>query len=300
MFKMHEKVDLNLFRVFTQVFLLQSITLAAVQLNVTQAAVSGSIKRLTEHCGQDLFIRHGRGIVATHYAQQLMQQLTPALNVMDGLVQNMTHFDSKRSSQTFTVLALESLMQRLQPMAMTLQQQGYPLIIFEESNSTEEAVNDALRLQQADLAIDTNEHKEAAFNSEFLYQDRLVLICRQDHPRIKDRINLAQYLNEQHIALKMRRANMTPVEFYAEQSVAGRKIVASCSSLLSLAALVAQGECIGATSESFALKYQAVFGLKIIAMPMTFRPVKYYLQWHIRQQNNPAHRWLRDTIKAMF
>lgn len=297
---MHEKVDLNLFRVFTQVFLQQSITLAAEQLNVTQVAVSGSIKRLTEHCGQDLFIRHGQGIVATHYAQQLMRQLTPALSVMDGLVQNMSEFDSQKSTQTFTVLALESLIQRLQPMAMKLQQQGYPLIIFDESHSTEEAVNDALRLQQADLAIDTNEHKETAFNSVFLYEDRLVLICRQDHPRIKESISLDQYINEQHIALKMRRANMTPVDFYSEQSVTGRKIVASCSSLLSLATLVAQGDCIGAISESLACKYQHALGLKIIEMPMSFRPVKYYLQWHVRQQDNPAHRWLRDVIKAMF
>lgn len=297
---MADKIDLNLFTVFMQVYQHQSITLAAAELNVTQAAVSGSVKRLTQRCGQDLFVRNGRGIVATQCAHQLMQQLTPALDIMDGLIDNMQQFDSKNSQQTFTVLALESITNRLQPQAMQLQLQGYPLIVFKEDHSTEEPINDALRFQQADIAIDTSANRDCSLICEPLFEDRIVLICRQGHPRVNGSITLAQYLNEQHIILKLTRGNVSPVDFYAEQQVSPRKVVAECSSLLSLAALVAEGDCLGACSEELATKYQQAFNLQIITMPIAFKPVQYALIWHRRQQNNAAHRWLRETIKGMF
>lgn len=92
---MKDKMNLNLFAVFMEVYHHQSITMAAQHLNVTQAAVSGSIKRLSERCGQDLFIRSGRGIVATHYAHQLMKQLSPAMDIMGSVLDNLATFDCK-------------------------------------------------------------------------------------------------------------------------------------------------------------------------------------------------------------
>ncbi|GIU18160.1 LysR family transcriptional regulator [Shewanella colwelliana] len=297
---MTDKLDLNLFSVFMHVYHHQSITLAAEQLNVTQAAVSGSIKRLSERCGQDLFVRHGRGIIATHFAHQLMKQLSPAMDIMDSVIDNLQAFDSKRSKQVFTVLAFESITNQLHPHAMKLQQQGYPLIRFKEDHSTEEHINEALNSQQADLAIDTIENRDSSLICEPLVNEEIVLICRKGHPRISTKITTEQYYDEQHVTLKLTRANLSAVDFYAQESVAQRTVVAECHSLLSLIGLVAQSDCVGACSKSLAMKYQQAFNLQVIKMPLRFKPIQLSLIWHRRQKHNPAHTWLRDTIKSIF
>ena len=34
------------------------------------------------------------------------------------------------------------------------------------------------------------------------------------------------------------------------------------------------------------------------ALPLTLDPVQVEMVWHLRQETNPAHRWLRDQILA--
>ena len=294
------KLDLNLFTVFAVVYRHQSITLAAEELQVTQAAVSGSIKRLGQQCGQDIFIRDGRGIIATQYGHQLMRQLTPALDVMAGVLGNMQTFDCKNSQLNFTVLALENITNRIQPQAMELQQQGYPLITFKEEYSTEEPIEEALLRQQADLAIDISGSRHPSLQSAALYKEDAVVICRSAHSRIDGAVSLEQYMNEQHIRLNLTRAKLTAVDNFALTDVSGRKFVSECSSMLSLMALVAQSDCIGTSSRSLAEKYQKAFNLQILDLPFLFKPVQFSLVWHKRNNDNPAHIWLRTTIKSMF
>ncbi|MCW3172140.1 LysR family transcriptional regulator [Shewanella subflava] len=297
---MPNKIDLNLYSVFSQVYHHQSITLAAEQLGVTQAAVSGSIKRLSLICGHDLFIRHGRGIIATLYAHQLMEQLQPSLEVLEGLVEDTKEFDSKRSKRQFTVLAFESITDQLLPHTLHLQTLGNPLITFKDQNTNETQINEALFSQQADLAIDITDSRDNTLIYQPLATDKIVLICRHNHPRINGNVNAEQFFSEQHIKLNLTRANTSIVDFYAENNLSTRKVVAECNSLLSLISLVAQSDCIGACSKSLAHKYQQAFNIQIIDMPVNIKPVQLSLIWHRRQRNNPAHKWLRDTISEIY
>lgn len=197
-------------------------------------------------------------------------------------------------------MAFESLTNQLQPPALKLHQQGYPLIRFREDYSTESHTNEALHLQQADLAIDTIEHRDSSLICEPFATEEIVLICRQGHPRITGEISVDQYFKEQHITLTLTRANLSALGFYAMENVSGRIVVAECHSLLSQIGLVAQGDCVGACSKVLALKYQHVFNIQVIKMPLALKPIQLSLIWHRRHKNNPAHIWLRDTIKAIF
>lgn len=71
--------DLNLVRVFLTVYKARSVSRAAVLLNVGQPAVSASLVRLRKRFGDPLFVRMGRGIVATDKAEKLAAHFMPAL-----------------------------------------------------------------------------------------------------------------------------------------------------------------------------------------------------------------------------
>ncbi|MBF4376460.1 LysR family transcriptional regulator, partial [Vibrio anguillarum] len=77
--KIQRKFDLNLLRVFISAYQTESVTKAAEQLDLTQSAVSNALARLKEQVGGDLFIRTGRGIKPTRFAQDLYQSIQSPL-----------------------------------------------------------------------------------------------------------------------------------------------------------------------------------------------------------------------------
>ena len=74
-----DTADLNLLRVFVVVFEEKSATQAAQRLNLTQSAVSLSLRKLRELYQDSLFIRTGRGLAPTLFANQIYPLAKDAL-----------------------------------------------------------------------------------------------------------------------------------------------------------------------------------------------------------------------------
>ncbi|RWM33060.1 LysR family transcriptional regulator [Mesorhizobium sp.] len=72
--------QLNQLRTFLAVYRVGSVTKAAVQLALTQPAVSGHIKALETHLKRKLFRRVGRGIAPTAAAESLARAVAPHLD----------------------------------------------------------------------------------------------------------------------------------------------------------------------------------------------------------------------------
>ncbi|MDX8030069.1 LysR family transcriptional regulator [Lentzea sp. BCCO 10_0856] len=75
---MAEKLtDLDLLATFLEIYRGGSITAAATRRGLTQPAVSGQLARLERDLGEPLFIRGGRGVTATHRADELARRAGP-------------------------------------------------------------------------------------------------------------------------------------------------------------------------------------------------------------------------------
>lgn len=68
---MPRNLDLTALRSFVTVADSGGVTRAALQLNLTQSAVSMQLKRLEESVGQPLLDRSGRGVALTPQGEQL-------------------------------------------------------------------------------------------------------------------------------------------------------------------------------------------------------------------------------------
>src|SRR5690625_6229412 len=75
--------DLNLLRVLAAVIEQGSITAAAEQLQMSQPAVSQSIKRLRKVVRDELFVKQGRGIAPTRVALQLYRDTSEHVHRTD-------------------------------------------------------------------------------------------------------------------------------------------------------------------------------------------------------------------------
>lgn len=86
-------IDFELYRIFYTVANHSNITKASEELNISQPAISKSIKNLEEQLGGQLFVRTKRGVVLTeegkefyHYIKQAIEYITSAENKFTDLI----------------------------------------------------------------------------------------------------------------------------------------------------------------------------------------------------------------------
>ena len=290
-----QRRDLNLITVFLEVFRLQSITLAAESLDLTQPAVSSALKRFRDQIGSDLFVRDGRGIAPTSTAVQLANELAPALSSIDRTLGNLGEFDVD-TPRTFKVFITEPMAYLLQPHFERNPDLGSCKIEFELApNSTDDMLK-ALSTQRVDLAIDISNESYHSYNRDFFHEDEFVLVCSRSHPRIRGEVDLEQFLDEEHVALRFRRSGSRPLEFFIREKSFQRNIVFECESPLSILAFVGNGQLLGITPRSLASVFAEKFELQVLELPFETKPVVHSLISHKKLDHSPAHKWLKNTL----
>src|SRR6185503_20223470 len=97
--------DLNLLVAFDALLEERNVTRAARRLNVTQSAMSASLKRLREALGDPLLVQHGRTMVPTPHALELAPEVVRALAGLRNLISAGTAFDPQRSQRRYRIAA---------------------------------------------------------------------------------------------------------------------------------------------------------------------------------------------------
>ncbi|WP_127957859.1 LysR family transcriptional regulator [Serratia microhaemolytica] len=296
---MGHRIDFNLLNVFLTVYRQRSITLAANAIGLTQPGVSGILKRLQDQLGVTLFRRDGRGITPTHHADELAKQLEPALSQIRNTLDNLHSFNTD-SYRKFLVYLPEPLMLMLLPQLEQDRSLGKIAIqLLPMPHSLEQQLM-LLNQQHADLVIDFSHYSVPLFFSEKLFSDEICLIARQQHPRIQGAVSLAQYYQEQHVTLKLRRENVYLADYFTEECLSERNIAAECDSMMVQMSLVAMSDSLAIVTKTVAQQFAAKLGLQVLPAPLTGLPIHYRLMIHNRERNNPANQWLRAQIMRYF
>ncbi|CAE6946070.1 Bacterial regulatory helix-turn-helix protein [Vibrio sp. B1FLJ16] len=275
-------MDLNLIQTFLVVAEFQSYTKAAEQLGLTQPAVSAAIKRLELVVDKQLFVKKGRGIALTSTAHQLLPQFQQAVNIIDSAISDKNHFE---------VCCSEIFLHSMPPIQN---------VVFHESPPEKYLLFEYLRQQKVDLAIDTVVTKDSAFVIEDAYSEEAVVICRENHPRIQGSISKQQFYEESHCLFSGKWENVTGFEQLAKEKIQERKIDIVTSSLAGMALYVADRDCLGVVSQSFAKKWSNMLKLQVLPCPISVHTIPYKFVYHKREMRNPAHLALRQKIKELL
>src|SRR3990172_2614702 len=97
-------LDGHALRLFLAVLNEGSVTAAAARLGLTQSAVSHALQKLRDIDGDPLFVKSGRGIIATAHARSLAQQARALLDAMKVFASGAS-FDASTARLAFTIAA---------------------------------------------------------------------------------------------------------------------------------------------------------------------------------------------------
>lgn len=287
-------LDARLLRLLVAVVETGSITSAAHSLGVTQSAVSHQLDKLRAITGDPLFVKSGRGIVATAHAETLAGHARELLRQLQGFA-HAGAFDPMQWRTTFTIAANDFQRDALLPaLARCLRERapGVALRIIPSGVPSLEMLRDG----GCDLVISPRPPDGTDILQKRLFEDRYRVFydaAVRDAPR-----NLADYLASDHVTVLYEPRRQLDVDRQLAAQGIDRRFAVTVPGFSGLPAFL-QGSPLLATAPSL-LAGSLLQGFRSAEVPVKPCPtLPMYLIWHARSQQDAPHRWIREQIEAI-
>ena len=288
----HLDLDGHLLQLLLAVAEEGSVTRAAQRLGLTQSAVSHALDKLRGIVGDPLFVRSGRGIVATARAEVLAGQARLLLEQLRGFV-TAGGFEPARFTGQLTVAANDLQRDLLLPAVLAdlrTQAPGLALRVIPSGVPTPGLLRDG----HCQLLITPRPPEAGDLLQKRLFEDRYMVFF---DPRARGApADLADYLDAEHVTVVYEpRRPLDLDQVLAERGIR-RRFVASVPGFAGLAPFL-RGSTRLATAPRL-LAHGLLNGLAMAEPPLPCPPLPMYLVWHLRHQADPMHQWLRHAVDA--
>jgi DNA-binding transcriptional LysR family regulator len=288
----HLDLDGHLLQLLLAVHEEGSITRAAQRLGVTQSAVSHQLDKLRAVVGSPLFVKSGRGIVATAQADVLAQRARSLLDELRAF-SVAAGFEPARLNQCITIAAND--LQRdllLAPLLrrMRAEAPGVTLRVI----ASGAPVPAMLRDEACQLIITPRPPAGADIVQKRLFEDRYRVFF--DSGQRKPPRTAAAYQAAEHVTVLYEPRRTLDIDDWLARQGVQRRIVATVPGMGGLGAMLRGGPWL-ATAPSL-LAQGALRGLDSVPLPFKAPAMPMYMVWHRRHQADPVQRWLRDALQA--
>lgn len=293
-------LDLNLLLVFAALYEHRNVTLASRSLGLTQPTVSHSLARLREVFLDPLFVRASGAMLPTAYAESLAKPISQALQLIQESIQIESNFDPKRTTRTFSFLLTDAGSLAVLPKLARQLQLSAPGAIVRVINAPTHSAEKLLESGEADLAIGPFPAMGDTIFQQRLYERAYVCAFRSDHPRIKSRLSLKQYLSLDHLIVASPTRMHEVVDREIKAQGLSRRIALTTPYWLSVPFLLEATDLIATVPRDFAIGFSSVARIRSVASPMKTGPIKIHQYWHERVHHDPVNRWLRRLVSELF
>ena len=288
-------VDLNLLVALEALLEEASVTRAAERLQKSVPGTSHALARLRETLGDPLLVRAGRGMVRTARAEALRPALREALARVEGLLAPAEAVDPATLARTFALHVTDHVLLVLGGRLEAELACEAPRVGLEYGAVRTDSP-DALRAGRLDAAIGVFPRSFPELQRRLLFRDRLVCAVRADHPAVGDTLDLATYARLSHVRIAPRERPGSIVDTLLAREGHVRRVARSVPYFHAALHLTAGTDHVVTASKRMLEVLAPTLGLRILEPPLRFAPYPLALLWHPRRSDDPAHRWLRETL----
>lgn len=292
-------LDLNLLTVFEAIYETGSASVAADRLALSQSATSHALSRLREACKDDLFVRVGQGLSPTPVAKEMYPPVKQALEALRATLSEASGFDPATSQRRFR-LSIPHPMGPFYALALraAAATTAPGIMLTFDTVSRPVDLEDNLRDGTVDIAVDWLPITLDPFVNRKLFDDRLVIVMRRDHPSITTGLTIEDLRNAEFVTLHHRREIEYAPEAIRQFIGLGVHEVVHVSELLEIPAVVASTDLAGIFASSMGPLVEERMGLRVLPIPVELPVVPIYMVWHEARRNDAGHRWLRELVVA--
>jgi len=291
-------IDLNLLVVFDAIMQERNVTSAGRRLGLSQPAMSHALIRLRHMMKDDLFIRSPKGMVPTPRAEQLA---TPIRQSLDGLQHSLEppEFDASKATRSFRIAVDNyAAIVLVGPLASRLLKTA-PGVTIDFRPSGTLNLPDLLDRAEIDLAIGAFSTPGERFSRQPLLQDEFVTVLRKNHQAtMTGELSIEIFSALPHLEI----SSVHHATDFIDQVLARRKLkrrIALRAPFLSAVRILAASDMVSVLPRRIAEELIRYRPLVIRPLSHSSPIIETTMIWPRRLDNQPAHRWLRDTSRTV-
>jgi len=289
--------DLNLFVVFDVIYTERNLTKSGEVLGITQPAVSNALSRLRENFNDELFVRTSKGMVPTPVAENMVNDIRKALDLIRNSISESESFNPKTANATFRISIGDTSEYRLLPQLIKNISNLASGVDVESYLTPRTETPKELAAGNIDFAIDPPIHPDPNLKNKKIYQDDYVLVVNKKHPIAKKKkISLEDYLNLSHIHISKRASGLGHVDTTLNRLGLTRRIALRAQHFLVAPYIIDQSNLAMTTIKSFSRGRE----LKVFQLPFKINPLVLHLYWHVNKDMDPANKWMRELILKTY
>jgi DNA-binding transcriptional LysR family regulator len=293
----HLDIDGHALKLFLTVLEAGSVTAAAIELGLTQSAVSHSLQKLRRVVRDPLFVKAGRGIVATPHAKALAAQAQNLIENMQDFASGAS-FDPALAELDLTIAANDFQRDLLLPRLFTRLSQSIKRASLRALPS-ELPHADLLRAGRCDILISPLPPSGIDIMQKRLLRDHY--ICYFDPNTRKAPLEAEDYLSARHITVVYTDNERLNFDKRLEARGINRDIAISVPSFSGVPAFLSGTSMLASMPSLLAGGLMRSFA----ATPIPLRDhtaegyddLPMFMAWHRRAHLDPAHSFVRRLIE---
>ncbi|MGV3555773.1 MAG: LysR family transcriptional regulator [Croceibacterium sp.] len=292
-----DNFDLNLLVAFDSLLEQRSVTGAAQRLNVTQSAMSASLKRLRQAFQDELLVQEGRTMVPTPAALALAPKVSDAIVTLRSLISAGTGFDPATSQRRFRIVGSDYVTTvLLAPLLRELAAEA-PGIGFDITLPAEDS-SERLAKGAFDLVLTPQEFTSKDHPAEGLFEECHVVVGWSGNPAMTSPLDLAEFALAPQVAVRVDGRN-TYIENELERMGLKRQVEIYAPSFVQVPQFLTGTMRIALMHERLARLMAPSLSLVITDPPLAIPPMREMMQYHATRAEDAGLSWLRGRLRDL-
>lgn len=294
--------DLNLLRSLDALLIEKSVTRAAEKVHVTQQAMSGSLKRLREHFGDELLVRIGVRMELTPLGAALVTPVREAILQIGMALGTTPAFNPVTTRRRFRLAMSDYVAVTIFPMVLKRVLAATPGMVC-DIHPLDDSAFAGLETGDLDMSIlpsfwrEREVQRPEGVRSAPLYDDDFV--CAID-PIVHtfDEMTLERYLTLPHSAVRMAGGHRTIIDDAWDVNRISPRVAVTTTSYSNVMFVIPGTPMIATVQRRLARLFEGLVPIRFLECPISIGPLNQELSWHSRNDDDPAHAYLRDQLMA--
>jgi len=289
------KLDLNLLKTFDAIHRHNNLTAAAVELGLTQPAISAALKRLRGHFDNPLFVRTSHGMRPTPHADTIASRTTRALDILREVDQSAT-FALATTTVHYRIYINDIGLLVVMPQVLRHVSEQAPHAKISIIDLRPDEVVDAMDRGEVDLAIGYFLGMPNWARQQTLRKTTYICAVRSEHPDIGDSLSIEQFLRARHAIYATSGSPHGIVDETLARMNLSRNVALRVPRFAALPFLIAQSDLLVTIPEDLGQIFSRLIDIKVFAPPVPLGQFEIKQYWHERHHAEPAYRWLRTVV----
>jgi DNA-binding transcriptional LysR family regulator len=293
------QLDLNLLTALDVLLEEESVTAAAERLYVSAPAMSRTLGRLRRATGDEVLVRTGRTMTPTPYALAVRQEVHDLVTRVTAVLAPHRELDLATLDRTFTLQLNDTITTAISPALVTAVHAEAPGVRVRQLAEGPTDTDD-LRQGRVDLEVGSTRPERPEVRYETVAHDHFVVALRPQHPCASEDLTLERYAHSRHVTVSRRGRLRDPVDDALSNHGLHRRVIASAPNSTTALHMAAQDDLLVTGPRLMCRPTLDVLGLGTKPLPagLDLTPIPVNIAWHQRYDNDPAHAWLREHVRA--